>query len=184
MSYQPKYCCQCGEKIEDVNRNIFSSPRFCALCVTDFGSSDLIRRVLTGIGSVLMVLFIGYYFQKPEKSLNVASNQLKSDVQTVKSVSNERNETTQVQVGKTVQVPARQLNGASPVNQAVTAKSMDSNQKPPVKSPVEVSEATSLCGAPTKKGTPCSRRVKGGGRCWQHEEQTTSASSDKRNISR
>ncbi|HEX9961513.1 MAG TPA: hypothetical protein VGB00_11305, partial [Pyrinomonadaceae bacterium] len=33
-------------------------------------------------------------------------------------------------------------------------------------------EAVYFCGAPTKKGTPCSRRVKGGGRCWQHAGQT------------
>ena len=27
----------------------------------------------------------------------------------------------------------------------------------------------SLCGAPTQKGTPCQRKVSGGGRCWQHK---------------
>jgi len=32
-------------------------------------------------------------------------------------------------------------------------------------------EAVYYCGAQTKKGTPCSRRVKGGGRCWQHAGQ-------------
>lgn len=25
-----------------------------------------------------------------------------------------------------------------------------------------------VCGAPTKSGKPCQRRVKGGGYCWQH----------------
>jgi hypothetical protein len=33
----------------------------------------------------------------------------------------------------------------------------------------EKKEPVYFCGAETKKGTPCSRRVKGGGRCWQHE---------------
>lgn len=28
---------------------------------------------------------------------------------------------------------------------------------------------SSLCGAPTQKGTPCQRKVSGGGRCWQHK---------------
>lgn len=32
-------------------------------------------------------------------------------------------------------------------------------------------EKTYYCGAATKKGTPCSRKVKGGGRCWQHKGQ-------------
>jgi hypothetical protein len=29
----------------------------------------------------------------------------------------------------------------------------------------------SLCGAPTKSGKPCRRRVKGGGRCYQHRQK-------------
>ena len=33
------------------------------------------------------------------------------------------------------------------------------------------SETVYFCGAQTKKGTPCTRRVKGGGRCWQHQGQ-------------
>ncbi|MEO6588559.1 MAG: hypothetical protein ABIP06_04450 [Pyrinomonadaceae bacterium] len=32
-------------------------------------------------------------------------------------------------------------------------------------------EKVYYCGAATKKGTPCSRKVKGGGRCWQHTGQ-------------
>lgn len=32
-----------------------------------------------------------------------------------------------------------------------------------------VAEAVYLCGARTKKGTPCSRRVHGPVRCWQHK---------------
>ena len=35
-------------------------------------------------------------------------------------------------------------------------------------SPVTV-EQTYMCGARTKKGTPCSRRVHGPVRCWQHK---------------
>ncbi len=34
--------------------------------------------------------------------------------------------------------------------------------------PTDAEEVVSICGARTKKGTPCSRRVRGTGRCWQH----------------
>ncbi|HEX8422438.1 MAG TPA: hypothetical protein VF634_03460, partial [Pyrinomonadaceae bacterium] len=34
--------------------------------------------------------------------------------------------------------------------------------------PTEAAEIVSVCGARTKRGTPCSRRVRGTGRCWQH----------------
>jgi hypothetical protein len=35
--------------------------------------------------------------------------------------------------------------------------------------PTEATETTYLCGARTKKGTPCSRRVRFPGRCYQHK---------------
>jgi hypothetical protein len=34
--------------------------------------------------------------------------------------------------------------------------------------PTDPAETVSICGARTRKGTPCSRRVRGTGRCWQH----------------
>lgn len=34
--------------------------------------------------------------------------------------------------------------------------------------PTEPEEVVYVCGARTKKGTPCQRRVRGPGRCWQH----------------
>jgi hypothetical protein len=35
--------------------------------------------------------------------------------------------------------------------------------------PTEPDEIVSICGARTQKGTPCQRRVRGTGRCWQHK---------------
>jgi hypothetical protein len=35
-------------------------------------------------------------------------------------------------------------------------------------SPIYGYTGTSLCGAPTRDGTPCRRPVRGGGPCWQH----------------
>jgi hypothetical protein len=34
--------------------------------------------------------------------------------------------------------------------------------------PTEPEEVVYICGARTKKGTPCQRRVRGPARCWQH----------------
>ena len=47
----------------------------------------------------------------------------------------------------------------------------------PVK--VEVAEAQYYCGAETKKGTPCSRRVKGNTRCYQHSGMPAMTSSER-----
>ena len=46
-----------------------------------------------------------------------------------------------------------------------TASAPTQNPSPPV-----TIEETHLCGARTKKGTPCSRRVRGPIRCWQHRD--------------
>jgi hypothetical protein len=34
--------------------------------------------------------------------------------------------------------------------------------------PTDLNEVVYICGARTKKGAPCRRRVRGPGRCWQH----------------
>lgn len=47
----------------------------------------------------------------------------------------------------------------------VSASAQDSTASP---SPI-TTEQTYTCGARTKKGTPCSRRVHGPVRCWQHK---------------
>ena len=44
-----------------------------------------------------------------------------------------------------------------------SAKGVTANSSPDV-----IAEEVYLCGARTKKGTPCSRRVHGPVRCWQH----------------
>src|SRR6185369_12587865 len=36
---------------------------------------------------------------------------------------------------------------------------------------VAVDSVIGLCGAPTRSGKPCQRKVKGGGYCWQHRDK-------------
>ena len=47
-----------------------------------------------------------------------------------------------------------------------TERSLQSEQ--PV---IRPAEAEGICGARTKSGKPCQRKVKGGGYCWQHLEK-------------
>ena len=48
------------------------------------------------------------------------------------------------------------------------AASVPAQTEPTAQPPVTI-EQTYTCGARTKKGTPCSRRVHGPVRCWQHK---------------
>ena len=47
---------------------------------------------------------------------------------------------------------------------------------------VSTGQEVYLCGAETKKGTPCSRRVHGPVRCWQHKGARAMMSQDKLRI--
>jgi uncharacterized low-complexity protein len=43
---------------------------------------------------------------------------------------------------------------------------------------ISSSAAEGICGARTKSGKPCQRKVKGGGYCWQHRDKVPKAQSN------
>lgn len=53
--------------------------------------------------------------------------------------------------------------GASPVQVEAAPRSAKSRSSPGI--------IYGVCGAPTKSGRPCQRKVKGGGYCWQHRDK-------------
>ncbi len=168
MSYRPKYCCQCGEKIERTDRKFWHSRRFCELCETEFWIHDWIPH-LTGIAVLLVVFVISFYFQKTEKPLNVVPNQLVSGISSAKNIP--ANQSVAPPVVNAVQPSAQTNVNNLPVESPTVLKTSEVKNKPKDGSTVEPSEKVYFCGAATKKGTPCSRRVRGGGRCWQHTGQ-------------
>ena len=50
--------------------------------------------------------------------------------------------------------------------------------------PESSTEAVYYCGAMTRKGTPCTRRVKTPGRCWQHADEPLSKNDTKQPFRR
>lgn len=171
MPYKPKYCCQCGEKIDRMSWQPWTSRRFCELCQTELGIYDWIPRILVGIGLLFGLSGIGIYLQKPDKPLNIASNQLvmpnaQTDAMRMKTVAQVSN-ASGVQVSSPPGNSVTQAKTPTTVVQAAELKS-----KPVEKPTAQAAEKVYFCGAMTKKGTMCSRRVKNGGRCWQHEGQT------------
>ena len=174
MSYKPKHCCQCGEKIERTDWKPWTSRRFCELCATEYGIYDWIPR-LSGIGLALTLLVISVYFQKTDQPVNLSPNRLLSSVPNGKIPSNQNAAPPSaniVQIGQTA-------NGNVSAVNAPPLKTPDLKIKQTADAPVESGEKIYFCGAATKKGTPCSRRVKGGGRCWQHIGQPALLAQDK-----
>jgi len=168
MPYKPKHCCQCGEKIERIDWKPWTSRRFCELCETEFGIYDWLTRGLVGIGLLFGLFGIGSYLQKPEKQLSVAPNQLIGGVSNTSGETVNQKIVSQALTNNSVQTSAQANNSA---RQTKPLEVSDLKTKP-VAAPIsEPPEKVYFCGALTKKGTMCSRRMKSGGRCWQHAGQ-------------
>ncbi len=163
--YKPKFCCECGEKIERAESNLFTSRKYCEDCDHEFGSRDR-RRIGFGAVAVLLTgifataLTMSSISTKPtiivqSKTANVPPN---TNVNASSAIAN--NAVAQISPQTSPQS-----------NSAPTPKTLAANPTPVVVAPPIVEQSVDgayYCGARTQKGTPCTRRVRGGGRCWQH----------------
>ena len=162
MFYRPNYCCHCGEKIARAKWTPLTSRRFCDFCEIEQKQHDLFPRVVIVVavlfGAAGLTSYVGSsgnadvppgkraaHTREPDrgKTNNPIANRLVANTDT----SN----------------PAQSaLNGEAALKAApANVKQRDIRQN-------SSTEPVYYCGAMTKKGTPCTRRVKTVGRCWQH----------------
>lgn len=158
MLYKPNYCCSCGEKIERVEWNLLTSRRFCTTCAIENRRFDYIPRTLVTAGALAVMFSLGSLWGGTEmieqQSSALPATAFKSSVQ---------------------KEDPRAPVAADPVQPATHVQLGPSGQSHTVQAEVAAVEPKRIevkffCGALTKKGTPCSRKVKvKGGRCYQHE---------------
>jgi hypothetical protein len=165
MFYKPNYCCNCGEKIERATASFTDSTRFCDVCQHDFIWHRSWPKIFAALMAVFGVFGIGSYWRSGgEKPLQVSTRQFSANPSN--AVKNPANNTPPA--GSNSNVPAAVQAGNIQTNAGPgTSIKAPAGKAPSAPAPVEA--AVYFCGAETKKGTPCSRRVKGGGRCWQHK---------------
>lgn len=160
--YKPNFCKECGEKIERESWHLWTNRDFCDNCAPVFWLSALMPSLLGGVVLLFGGIFLGSLGQKQPKPVMMAANppQYQQNVEPKPLVSS--NQPVQP-IATPVETPA--ANGNSQANSNVSNAS-----KQPLQSikPAPTTEAVYICGARTQKGTPCSRRVKIPGRCWQH----------------
>jgi len=162
MIYRPNFCSYCGEKIERATWPLLSSRRFCDLCQTDHQAVDWVPRIVVIVGLVLGAAGMAALYRPPKPLESVSpgpSVELKARAP-ANSAANQINATpsaiTQSQTGP-VLTETERTQTPPPVTLKGAAASSGTN-------------AVYYCGAATKKGTPCTRRVKRPGeRCWQHQ---------------
>lgn len=168
MFYKPKYCCECGERIVRRNWTIWSSKRFCEACEIDRKMEELFPKTLVLFALVFGLFGVGSLFwggknlEEPKRFL------IKAEVE--RGNRNDRicGEVDKNEAGGNV-VKVREADGNIKTERSVEGNtdSRDKNKE----GKAEVETQLYYCGAMTKKGTPCMRKVKGGGRCWQHKGQ-------------
>lgn len=177
MFFRPNFCANCGEKIERAEWGILTSRRFCYVCESEFKGHDLIPRFIVGMGVAIGIFGFGSYLKSGPtitepgiQPRGIAGQNVRhpktSKVETARDLTT-IDQPQPAPVAENVQV-RRQID--QPVDAAA-----------PTAKPVVATQGY-FCGAETKKGTPCSRRVKGNVRCFQHQGMQAMVKADKLRI--
>lgn len=172
MLFRPNFCANCGEKIERADWGILTSRRFCPVCESEFKGQDLIPRVVVAVGVLIGIFGIGGYLRSGTPNVVTLA---------AKPIAKQTNQTTAANPPASQPTNIEQPREAD-VQSSLSARTVVSpltNQQP-VQKPME--EIGYHCGAETKKGTPCSRRVKGNIRCYQHKGMPAIVPPDKLKI--
>ncbi|MEQ1607002.1 MAG: hypothetical protein ABL999_19225 [Pyrinomonadaceae bacterium] len=178
MLFRPNFCANCGEKIERPEWFPWTSRRFCSVCEIEFKGQELLPKVVVVLSLLVGTFGIGAYLKSgtPESDLQ-ASRQPKKAYE---------------QPAPIAKMPATNVSAPlPPTGSAFNGQpeqhsfSSTTGTRPPAqqnKPKIETDEPVNFCGAETKKGTPCSRRVKGNTRCYQHIGMPAMAVSEKPDV--
>jgi hypothetical protein len=137
---------------------MWTSRRFCAACDKRFRRERVVWPLVLCVALVGAGFIGGRAMRHAPPPLVIergASNSLSLSTQTPTAAADKQTAGKQTGAG----VNAASVNPSAPIYGADGTEA---------ERPTEADEIVSICGARTKKGTPCSRRVRGTGRCWQH----------------
>lgn len=151
--YQPNFCCECGSGIKRTRWHLWTSRRFCADCAPRYRKAQLLLPILAGAGLFVIGLAAGRVARPAPPPLIVERGEL----MTVPALQTKKEERA---------IGPETLTDATPAPKIDPTYGADGTS---TERPTDPAEVVSICGARTQKGTPCQRRVRGTGRCWQHK---------------
>jgi len=171
MLYRPNFCCHCGEKITRSKWLPWTSRRFCEFCRVEQMQHELLPKVCVVIallvGSAGAISYFGGSATGETTAANSATRLGKlSEVHPLRAPADQ-----------SAGVPQDDTKSPTSNGEAVT-KLQRGPQREPSTEPVY------YCGAMTRKGTPCTRRTKTPGRCWQHADVPVSKNDTKQPFGR
>ncbi len=139
--YRPNFCSECGAKLLRLRWHFWTSRRFCNACARRLRKVRLVPAFFATL-SLLGVGYVAGRARRPAPPPLIIERRSDSPLKD------------DVASGK-----------PNPRSSSSGSGATESSTN----SPALVEEVVYLCGARTKKGTPCSRRVHGPVRCWQHK---------------
>jgi hypothetical protein len=150
IMYRPNFCAECGAQVVRTRWRLWTSRRFCDSCARRFRRLRIMFPLIACAVLFSFGLIAGRSLRHAPPPLILEQGQ--------KSAPLLKAQPRDAAAGK----PA----GESGAPKAEPAYGPDGTA---AERPTDPDEVVSVCGARTKKGTPCSRRVRGTGRCWQHK---------------
>lgn len=150
--YKPNFCAECGERVARTRWHFYTSRSFCPDCEGRFRSKRLLLPLIAALVLFAVGLAAGRATRStPPPPLVVERGEL--PVVNTKTASDDAD--AEAERGRDSSSAAKPEPRYGPDGTA--------NERP-----TDPEEVVSICGARTQKGTPCQRRVRGTGRCWQH----------------
>ena len=140
--HHPNFCAECGAQLRRKGWRVSQSRNFCEDCARRLGKNGVLRPLVTIAAIAISAFTLGRYLRPPPPPLIIerASNSPLSDLPV------------------NVNEPARKSNHE------------DNSTKDLSRGAQSTDDTVYICGARTKKGTPCRRRVHfAGERCFQHK---------------
>jgi hypothetical protein len=138
--YRPNFCAECGERLARRGWRAWFSVRFCGDCARRLGRSGLLKPLTILVITAGLAFALGRYLRPTPPPL------------LIQRAANSPLSDLPVNLNESV----RTTNRSNSTNPATVVSSTD--------------EPGYICGARTKKGRPCHRRVHAAGeRCFQHK---------------
>jgi hypothetical protein len=153
--YRPNFCAECGATVVRLKWHVWTSRRFCDTCAQRLRKERIRLPLIAALGLLCVGFAAGRIGRQSTPPLIIDRNRNSPLSDTANS---------------------HTTNNASPT----TSQPLDANRT--ANSNTLIEEAVYICGARTKKGTPCSRRVHGPVRCWQHKGNKAMLPEDKLQV--
>jgi hypothetical protein len=145
--YKPNFCSQCGTKLLRLRWHLWTSRRFCDACARRLRK----ERFLPWFCAAIALVSAGYCVGRIRRPLPPP-----------------------LTIVRRADSPLTSPEDPGGINIRSTAtesgKGAQNVSTPPT---ITTEGEVYLCGARTKKGTPCSRRVHAPVRCWQHKGRSS-----------